>query len=244
MMIKEQSKMRREQRDATSSVSLGVVDTVPSRTADQSRPAAEVRTVAAPSSSAPRRTRPATAAAASGLAPSVRHDVSNSSTQTAQTLSPIELSIAAPTAAAAAAALLPAIIPMLYRDSTNKNYTIFPCEIREDTRDVQDLRRVIRMASMEDLGVDVFSGNNGFAWTVLGQQLCEKHVRITNYPSNVRLPSEASSTKGSGSWTRGERRWLRASLVARSTPEQGLRFQRVQYPAGEHKSLFAFAITY
>ncbi|KAJ7845676.1 hypothetical protein B0H13DRAFT_2363498 [Mycena leptocephala] len=234
MMIKEQSKMRRDQRDATSSaapdVSFGVVDAVPSHTAGRSCSAAEV---AAPSSSATRRTHPA---AASGLAPSVRRNVSNSPAQTmspAQTLSPTELSIAAPNAAAAAAALLPAIIPMLYRDSTNKNYTIFPCEIREDTRDVQDLRRVIRIASMEDLGVDVFSGNNGFAWTVLGQQLCEKRVRIVNYPANVRLPSEAPSTKGSGSWTRGERRWLRASLAARSTPKQGLRFQRVRYPAGE-----------
>jgi hypothetical protein len=96
----------------------------------------------------------------------------------------------------AAAALLPTIVPLLRRDITSKSTTIFPCEIRDDTPDLNDLRKVIRRASMEDLSVDVFSGNNGFAWTVLGRRLAERGFRIINYPSNVRLPSEAPPYEG------------------------------------------------
>jgi hypothetical protein len=136
----------------------------------------------------------------------------------------------------AAAALLPTIVPPLCRDSMSKSTTIFPCEICDDTPDLNDLRKVIRRASMEDLGVDVFSGNNGFAWTVLGRRLAERGFRIINYPSNVRLPSEAPPTKGSGSWTHAERRWLRVSLAARLTMEQGMCFQRVEYSGGDRKS--------
>ncbi|KAJ7830382.1 hypothetical protein B0H13DRAFT_1915978 [Mycena leptocephala] len=140
---------------------------------------------------------------------------------------------AASTAAAAAAALLPANTPLLRRDVLSKTTTIFPCEIRDDTPDLQDLRRVMSMASMEDLDMDVFKGRNGFTWTVLGPQLLEKGLRIINYPDNVRLPSEAPPTKASGSWTRAERRWLRVGLAARSTPGQGMRFQRASHPEGE-----------
>ncbi|KAJ7843815.1 hypothetical protein B0H13DRAFT_1909207 [Mycena leptocephala] len=89
------------------------------------------------------------------------------------------------------------------------------------------------MVSVEDLGVNVFKGKNGFSWTVLGPQLLEKGLRIISYPDNVRLPSEAPPTKASGSWTRAERRWLRVGLSARSTPGQGMRFQRVNHPKGE-----------
>ncbi|KAJ7827447.1 hypothetical protein B0H13DRAFT_2373791 [Mycena leptocephala] len=212
MIIKEQAKMRREQKDAAAAPS------------DSGVPSA-----AAVSSSAarPRRPQPAASAAASAgpaAAASARPAAASARP------SPAGEDGAAPeTAAAIAAAVLPANTPMLQRDVLCKNTTIFPCEIRDDTPDLQDLRAVMRLASMEDIDVDVFGGKNGFTWTVLARQLHERGVRIINYPDNVRLPSEAPSTKASGSWTRGERRWLRVSLAARATPGQGIRFQHIAH---------------
>ncbi|KAJ6544198.1 hypothetical protein B0H19DRAFT_1267495 [Mycena capillaripes] len=140
--------------------------------------------------------------------------------------------LTAGTAAAEAAARLPAVTPTMHRDETTKSTAIFACEIRQDTPDLQDMRRIFRMASVEDLGVDAFEGNNGFPWTVLAQQLFQKGFCIRNFPANVRLPSEAPAAKASGSWNRGERRWLRFAIAARSTPGQGLRFERVMHTQG------------
>ncbi|KAJ6552868.1 hypothetical protein B0H19DRAFT_1072370 [Mycena capillaripes] len=133
------------------------------------------------------------------------------------------------TAAEAAAAVLPTNLPMLQRDAPTKN-TVYEGEIRDDTKDLQDLRAVMARASMEDLGMEVFKlNNNGFTWTVLLPCLYRSGIRIWNYPDNVRLPSEGSKAKGSGTLNRVERRWIRFSLAARSTPGQGLRFERVAY---------------
>ncbi|KAJ7502579.1 hypothetical protein B0H11DRAFT_1907139 [Mycena galericulata] len=136
------------------------------------------------------------------------------------------------TAAQAAAARLPTQTPTLRRGAKSST-TAFPCEIQNNAQDTQDVRHVMSMASVEDLGEDIFNNNNGFSWTVMAGLLLEKNHRITGYPANVRLPSEASPMKGSGSWTRGERRYIRVALAARSTPGEGLRFERVAYQPGD-----------
>ncbi|KAJ6560388.1 hypothetical protein B0H19DRAFT_1260997 [Mycena capillaripes] len=199
IIIKEQAKMRRDQREASSSAAAPSSFAVPSS--------------AAVSSSTARRSRPAassrSAAPSQPVAPS-QPAAPVSPMRSDRDLFPGASSATATTAAAAAAAVLPTNIPILRRDVLSKNTTIFPCEIRDDTPDLQDLRHVMGMASVEDIGIDIFKGNNGFSWTVLGPQLHEKGIRIVNYPNNVRLPSEAPPTKASSSWTRGERDTLPA----------------------------------
>ncbi|KAJ7841965.1 hypothetical protein B0H13DRAFT_1910044 [Mycena leptocephala] len=218
IIIKEQAKMRRDlKEEVASSAAASSRPAVPSSTARGSRSVSSQ--LAAPSTSGPSEHDPSPSA----LNASAAGPASTAATAGA----------ASAGATCTAAALLPANTPVLRRDVVSKTTTIFPCEIRDDTPDLQDLRRVMSMASVEDLGVNVFKGKNGFSWTVLGPQLLEKGLRIISYPDNVRLPSEAPPTKASGSWTRAERRWLRVGLAARSTPGQGMRFQRVNHPKGE-----------
>ncbi|KAJ7736209.1 hypothetical protein DFH07DRAFT_779758 [Mycena maculata] len=206
LLIKEQVKMRRD------------LKSTPSGYAATSSP--PLRHVV--HSSTATTSRPATAAA-----PTPKSNVRPDSHTTPNAPEPTK------TATAAAATTLPQQIPMLHRDGTKTSTTMYACEIHDDTRDVQDVRRVMSMALIEDLGEDVFKNKNSFSWTVMVQFLHEKGHRIINFPSNVCLPSEAPPTKGSGSWSHRERRWLHMSLAARSTPGQGLRFQRVVYPPGD-----------
>ncbi|KAJ7827442.1 hypothetical protein B0H13DRAFT_2373787 [Mycena leptocephala] len=201
IVILEQAKMRRDQKESSSSVAgptrLGVPSAIPSAPAT-------------PSNTARRTRRQPVAPASPG--PNERSPSPNA--RTAPLDAPPDVADAAPpNAASTAAARLPAVTPMLRRNASTKNSTIFSCEIRGDTKDLNELRDVMELASVEDVG--------------------EEGFRMLNYPANVRLPSEAPSTKGSGSWTRPERRWLRVSIAARTTPGQGLRFERLSHPEGE-----------
>ncbi|KAJ7249744.1 hypothetical protein B0H12DRAFT_1234577 [Mycena haematopus] len=103
-------------------------------------------------------------------------------------------------------------------------------------KDGHDVRRLLALASMEDLSLDVFHHflHNGFTWTPLGSVLVKSNLLITGYPANVRLPSEAPSNKGISSLTRPEHRWLRVAVAARSRPGQGLRFQKYVHPNPDH----------
>ncbi|KAJ7431752.1 hypothetical protein B0H11DRAFT_2261505 [Mycena galericulata] len=214
VLIKEQAQLRRNMKAAPAAVSTPRRGAPPS-TAATSRPPT------ASSSAAPTVPQPNERPGSLTMA---------DTTETA--VGPLTTADATETAAVAAAGRLPAQIPALHR-GTKTTGPVFACEIRPDRPDTQDVRRVMSMASMEDLGEDVFKNNNGFSWTVMAGLLLEKGIRIIGYPANVRLPSEASPMKGSGSWTRGERRWIRTALAARSTPGEGLRYERVVYQPGD-----------
>ncbi|KAJ7207766.1 hypothetical protein B0H12DRAFT_1243085 [Mycena haematopus] len=141
-------------------------------------------------------------------------------------------------AATQAAALLVVNPPSSHERGAprQKNNKALEGEIRDDMKDGHDVRRLLALASMEDLSLDVFHHflHNGFTWTPLGSVLVKNNLLITGYPANVRLPSEAPSNKGISSLTRPEHRWLRVAVAAHSRPGQGLRFQKYVHPNPDH----------
>ncbi|KAF8143777.1 hypothetical protein K438DRAFT_1783416 [Mycena galopus ATCC 62051] len=102
----------------------------------------------------------------------------------------------------------------------------------EDILHIRDVRCLLTLASEEDLGLDIFAEfrTNGFTYTVLPGILGERNIRIINYPNDNRHPTEVRTTKASSSWKRGECENFKVSIVARSVPGQGIRFEWHDHP--------------
>ncbi|KAJ7458262.1 hypothetical protein B0H11DRAFT_2242972, partial [Mycena galericulata] len=120
------------------------------------------------------------------------------------------------TAVQAAAARLPTQTPTLRRGAKSST-TAFPCEIQHNAQDTQDVRHVMSMASVEDLGEDIFNNNNGFFLDSDGGAAAREE------PPHHWLPRQRPPP----------RRYIRVALAARSTPGEGLRFEHVAYQPGD-----------
>ncbi|KAJ7881224.1 hypothetical protein B0H13DRAFT_1891431 [Mycena leptocephala] len=76
------------------------------------------------------------------------------------------------------------------------------------------------------LGFDLFHdkgarGNGNFLWIPLGTALASNNLRLVGYPTNVRLPGELYTDKGSGAWWNQDLTWLNVALLEHETGRAG-----------------------
>ncbi|KAJ7922223.1 hypothetical protein B0H13DRAFT_1865989 [Mycena leptocephala] len=104
--------------------------------------------------------------------------------------------------------------------------TVELVRINNSTQALNEMRDRFCDMSQTCLGFDLFRDK--------GTALASNNLRLVGYPTNVRLPGELYTDKGSGAWRNQDLTWLNVALLEHETGSSwGLRLERHQYAVGD-----------
>ncbi|KAJ7827068.1 hypothetical protein B0H13DRAFT_1917870 [Mycena leptocephala] len=114
-----------------------------------------------------------------------------------------------------------------------------PVVIKNMTLNLNAMRDHFCDMSQACIGFDLFRdkgarlGGN-FLWVPLAATLAANNLRLLGYPTNMRLPSQGSSDKGSGAWRAQELTWFNVALAEHESKSGwGFQLEHHTYSKGD-----------